>query len=131
MEKLSYTTFSFDSISYEETIKKLSNLKSSKVFQKTNIPVKIVKENIDIVSYFLFHNFNKSFSCSTVRTDVQYATVTLIHKKDGKTDKEHDRPIIILPILGTVYENLMYNQIYQYFHTVFSNTHSSQTQDIN
>ena len=58
-DKLSSPTFGFDFTSYEETVKEVNNLKSRKVSQKTDIPVKIVKEN-NIVSDFLYHNFNNS-----------------------------------------------------------------------
>ena len=47
MEKLGKPTFGFDFISYEETVTKFNNLKC-------------FKKNIDIVSYFLYHNFNNS-----------------------------------------------------------------------
>ena len=53
MEKLSNPTFGFDFTSYEETVKEANNSKIRKVSQKTDIPVIIIKENIDIVSYFL------------------------------------------------------------------------------
>ena len=120
MEKLGNPTFGFDFTSYEETVKEVNNLKIRKVSQKTDIPVRIIKENIDIVSYFLYHNFNNSLSCSTFPTAMKYAEVTPIHKKDDKTDKENYRPISILPNLSKVYERLMYNQIYPYFQTIFS-----------
>ena len=44
MEKLGNATFGFDFTSYEETAKKVNSLKIRKIFQKTDIPVKIVKE---------------------------------------------------------------------------------------
>ena len=48
---------------------------------------------------------------------MKYAEITPIHKKDDKTDKENYRPISTLPNLRKIYERLMYNQIYPYFHT--------------
>ena len=93
----------------------INNLNIRKISQKTDIPVIIIKENIDIVSYFLYHNFNDSLSCSTFPTCIKYAEVTPIHKKDDKTDKENYRPISILFNLSKVYERLMYNQIYPCF----------------
>ena len=118
MKKLGNPTFGFDFTSYEETVKEVNNLKSRKVSQKRDISVRIIKENMDIVSYFLYHNFNNSLSCSTFPTGMKYAKVT--HKKDDKTDKENYRPLSILPNLSKVYEKLMYNQIYPYFQTIFS-----------
>ena len=115
MEKLGNPTFGFNFTSYEETVKEVNNLQIRKVSQKTDIPVRIIKENIDIVSYFLYHSFNNSLSCSTFPTAMKYAEVTHIHKKDDKTDKENYRPISILPNLSKVYERLKYNRIYPYF----------------
>ena len=51
IEKLGNPTFGFDFTSYEEIVKEANNLKSRKLSQKTDIPVKIIKENIDIVFY--------------------------------------------------------------------------------
>ena len=118
MKNLGNFTFSFNSISHED--KELNKLKRKKVSQKTDIPIKIVKENVDIISHFLYHNFNNSLSCSTFPTGMKYADVTPIHKKDDKTDKTNYRPISILPNLSKVYERLMYNQISPYFDSVFS-----------
>ena len=47
----------FDFTLYEETVKELNNLKIRKVSQKADTPVRIIKENIDVVSYFFYHNF--------------------------------------------------------------------------
>ena len=120
MEKLGSPIFNSKFTSYEETEKKINNLKIKKASQKSNIPVKIIKENVDIISYFLCHNFNNSLSCATFPASMKYADVTPIHKKDDKTDKENYRPISILPNLTKVYERLMYNPIYPYFGTLFS-----------
>ena len=105
MEKLGNPTFGFDFTSHEETVKEVNNLKIRRVSPKTDIPVRIIKENIDTVSYFLCDNFNNSLSCSTFLTPMKYAEVTPIHKKDDKTDKENYRPISILPNLSKVYES--------------------------
>ena len=120
IEKLGKPKFDFNFTSYEETVEEVNNLKIRKVSQKTDIPVRIIKENIDIASYFLYHNFNSSLSCSNFPTSMKYAEVTPVHKKDDKTDKENYRPISILPNLSKVYERLMYNHIYPYFQTIFS-----------
>ena len=120
MEKLGNPSFSFEFTSNEEIVKEVNSLKIRKASQKVDIPIRIIKENIDIVSYFLYHNFNNLLSCSTFPAAMKYTEVTPIHKKDDKTDKENYRPISILPNLSKVYERLMYNQIYPYFQTIFS-----------
>ena len=120
MEKLGNPIFNFKLTSHEETEKEINNLKIKKVSQKSDVPVKIIKENVDIISYFLYHNFNNLLSCATFPTSMKYADVTPIHKKDDKTDKENYRPTSIFPKHSKVYERLMYHHIYPYFDTLFS-----------
>ena len=131
MEKLGNLTFSFNFTWYEERVKEVNNLKIRKVSQEIDISVRIIKENIDIVSYFLYHNFNKLLPCSTFPTGMKYAEVTPIHKKDNKTDKENYRPISILPNPSKVYERLKYNQRYLYCHTIFSKLQSGLQKGFN
>ena len=114
-------TLSFSFISYDDKVKELNKLKSKKASQKTDIPIKIVKENVDIISHFLYHNFNNSLSCSTFPTGMKYADVTPIYQKDDETDKTNYFPIIILPNLNKVCEGLMCNQIFLYFDLMGNN----------
>ena len=114
------STFSLKFILHDDIVKKLNKLKTKKASQKTEIPIEIVKENVDVISHFLHHNFNNSLSCSTFPTGMKYADVTPIHKKDDKTDKTNYRPISVLSNLSKVYERFMYNQISLYFDSVFS-----------
>ena len=119
IKNLGNFTFSFIFILHEDTVNELNKLKNKKASQKTDIP-KVVKENVDITSHFLYHDFNNSLSCCTFPTGMKYADVTPIHKKADKTDKTNCRPIRILPNLSKFYEILMYNQIFPYFDSVFS-----------
>ena len=88
MKNVSNITFSFNFISHDDVVKELNKLKSKKASQKTDIPIKIVKENVDIISYFLYHNYNNSLSCSTFPTAMKYVDVTPIHKKNDKLTKQ-------------------------------------------
>ena len=90
-----------------------------KTSQKSDISLNLIKNNVDIISYFLYHNFNNSLSCATFPVAMKYADVTPIHKKDEKNDKENYHTISILSNLSKVYERLMYNQIYPYFDKLF------------
>ena len=119
MKKLGNFTFGFNFISHGDTVKELNKLKSKKALQKTDVPIKIAKENVDIMSHFLYHNLNKLLSCSTFPTGIKYADVSSIHKKDNKTYKVNYCPISILPNLSKVYERLMYNKIFPYFDAAF------------
>ena len=73
--------------------------KSKKASQKTDISIKIVKKNVDIISHFLYHNFNDSLAGSTF-------LLTPIHKNDDKTIKVNYHTIGFLPNQSKVYKDL-------------------------
>ena len=52
--------FSFHLVTLEETLKEVALLSDKKASQASDIPVKIIKENGDLIAYFILHNF-KSF----------------------------------------------------------------------
>ena len=62
MKNVGNSTFSFNFISHGNIVKELNKLKSNKASQKTDISIKIVKKNVDIISHFMYHNFNNSLS---------------------------------------------------------------------
>ena len=72
MINLGKFTFNFNFISYDDNVRELNKLKSKKASQKTDIPIKIVIENVNIISHFLYHNFNNSLSCSTFPIGMKY-----------------------------------------------------------
>ena len=80
------------------------------------MPKKIIKQNKDLISYCLHHNFNNSLSlsCFTFPTAMKNADVKPIHKKDDKTDNGNYWPISFIPNLVKIYERIMYNQICPY-----------------
>ena len=107
-------TFAFEFVSLEGTIKEDNKLSIEKAFQTLDTPVKIIKENKDFISYFVYNNFNNALSSSQYPNGLKYAEVTPVFKKDDKSDKSNYWPISILPNLSKVYERIMHNQIYPY-----------------
>ena len=112
--------FSFRFVSLNETLDGVNKLNRKKAPQATDILVKIIKKNNDVVSFHVFHNFNNALSSCSIPTALKYAAVRPAFKKDDETDKETYRPISIIPNLSKVYERLMYHQMYPCFDQVFS-----------
>ena len=52
--------FSFNFETKNKTLAEIHNLDKKKACQESDIPVKIIKDNIDIFSEFILHNFNNS-----------------------------------------------------------------------
>ena len=53
-------SFSFKFIDRKKLFNELQKLKSKKVCQGSDIPVEIMKENINIIANFIYNNFNNS-----------------------------------------------------------------------
>ena len=120
MTSMDSPKFSFRFVSLNETLNRVNKLNCKKASQATDIPVKIIKENKDVISFYVFHNFNNALSGCSFPTALKYADVRPAFKKDDKTDKENYRPISILPNLSKVYERLMYDQMCHFFDQIFS-----------
>ena len=57
MKRIGCPSFAFEFVSLEETNKEVNKLSVKKAFQTLDIPVKIIKENEDLISYFTYNNF--------------------------------------------------------------------------
>ena len=57
-------SFSFSFVIKETILNELCKLNPKKACQESDIPVKIIKEKLDIVSNFVYKNFNNSLFSS-------------------------------------------------------------------
>ena len=74
--------FSFRFVSLNETLDGVNKLNLKKASQATDIPVKTIKENKDVASFYAFHNFNNALSSCSFSTTLKYADVRPAFKKD-------------------------------------------------
>ena len=102
MREKSLPKFSFHTVTLEETLKEVALPRDKKASRASDIPVKIIKENWDLIAYFILHNFNNAWSCSEYPTSLKYADITPVFKKDDKNGKTNYRPISILPNLSKI-----------------------------
>ena len=64
-------------------------VQASKTAQYTDIPTKIIKENLDLVLGFIFSNFNDCIAQSVCPTTLKLVDFSLIRKKHSKNSKEN------------------------------------------
>ena len=95
MKEKDQPKFSFHFVTLEETLKEVAK----KASQSSDGPIKIIKENRDLIAYFLSHKFNNALSSSEYSADLKQPDITQILKKDDKADKTNYRPISTLPNL--------------------------------
>ena len=112
--------FSFEEIDLASIEKEFHNLKMNKASQSSDIPTKIIKENVDISAEYLWRNINSSIKSSTFPSCIKLADVTPLHKKGKKDKKGNYRPISILLTLSKCFEKCMFSQISACFDEIFS-----------
>ena len=87
---------------------------NKKACQENDTPVKIIKDNIDIFSEFIFHNCNNALFDATFPSELKNADVILVFKKKDRNNVKNYRPVSILPNLSRMYERCLYDQMYKY-----------------
>ena len=107
IKKLMETKCNKFSFKYEESKKFLTEIQKLNfriASQQSDIPVEILKENNDIFSYILHHNFNNSLFSNKFPKYLKKADATPIFKKDEKFLKINFRPVSILPNILKIYD---------------------------
>ena len=76
--------FSFSFVTKEIILNELCKLNPKKAYQESDIPVKIIKENLDIVSNFVYNNFNNFLFSSNFPSYLKNATISPIFKQKDR-----------------------------------------------
>ena len=108
-------TINFPFVEHDEIMKEINNLKTNKATQNTDIPAKLIKENLDIFADFIFESLNDCIAKSLFPSSLKDAIITPVHKKGTKTSKYHYRPVSILLNISKIYECFIFKQMSQYF----------------
>ena len=82
-------TFRFSNVNIEEIKKDILKLDKNKASLHSDIPIKIIKENLDIFTDFLCTNINSSFKSSSFLSCLKMTDVTPLNKKGTKGLKEN------------------------------------------
>ena len=80
--------FSFIFETKNKIFAEIHNLENKKACQESDIPVKIIKDNIDIFSEFIYHNFNNSIFDATFPSELKNADVIPVFKKKDRNNVE-------------------------------------------
>ena len=91
--KSTNSSFSFQTVTKENTAKLITNLDNKKAVQSSDIPTKLVKEFGCLFSSFIAANVNKSINEGTYVDAFNKAEIRPLYKKDGRTKKSNYRPI--------------------------------------
>ena len=113
-------------MSLTETAKELKSLNTNKTFYSSDIPTKILKQNIDFFSFFILSYVNKLISSSTFPSILKLSDITSVYEKVSQYEKSNYQPISILPNLLKIFENFLYDQISSFLKIGFQNGFNRQ-----
>ena len=114
------SSFNFACIDKNTFLKGIGSLNRTKASQVTDIPVKILKENADYFAELTCILFNESISSSKFPSSFECANITPIFKDQSINHKNNYRLVSILPVVSTIFEKLMNNQLSTYFEKILS-----------
>ena len=79
---------------------------------RTDIPTKILKENVDIFSDFLFAYYNASVvKSSKFPCILTLADIIPVFKKGDKECENNYRPVSVLPNTSKIFERIIFRQV--------------------
>ena len=87
--------FYFNRVNNTQIERGILELNTKKSAGHDNIPSKVIKDSLTVITPPLTNLFNNSVAENLFPTDLKYANVAPLHKKDDNTRKENYRPISI------------------------------------
>ena len=96
------------------------SLDNSKAASIDDIPVRIIKENIDLFANKLHIDVNNSLNTSIFPNNLKLASISPTHKSGSRLDISNYRPVSILSPISKIFEKVMYYQINKFMSDKFS-----------
>lgn len=90
------------------------SLKNNNSVGEDNIPVKIVKNSIALISDILANIFNNMIEVGVYPSQLKIAKIIPIHKKGDPKEFGNYRPLALLPNFAKIFEKLIYTRLYKY-----------------
>ena len=109
-------SFQFNNISLQDIIKIIDNLKSKTSYGFDGISNKLLKYVKDELAEPLLLIINQSLTQGQFPNKLKLAKVTPVYKKDNVHQFDNYRPVSVLSSVSKVFEKVIFNQIYKYFH---------------
>ena len=83
-EKAKNSVFSFYEVDKDKIKKEINRLNKNKASQKSDIPIKIIHDNVDIFADFIAESFKGAIKTSNFSNYLKLADITPLHKKGEK-----------------------------------------------
>jgi len=107
----SFNEFNFLLSTETEVLNIIREMNNKRSVSCDNIPIIIIKNNLDIFPIVLSNLFNKIITEKYYPIDLKTSKVIPVHKKGCKLTVSNYRPISIPPTFAKIFEKMLYNRI--------------------
>ena len=112
--------FQFSTCNLENIEKKITEINIHKPTTYNHIPAKMLVSVKNTSSRYIHYFYNVAIKEGIFPNSLKLADLTPAHKKQEKTNKENYRPISILSTPSKIFENIMYEDMYNYMNNKLS-----------
>ena len=112
--KQSEETFKIHDVDSDKVLKLLKNLKTTKACGLDNIPNRLLKVAAPFIYLHLASLFNLSIKVGIFPAELKKAKISPIFKSGERDISDNYRSISVLTSIATVFERLIYDQLYAY-----------------
>ena len=112
-------SFNFETIKRDDVLKKIKSLDISKTSQNGDVPIKIIKENVELFTNFIHSALNEAIQSENFPSCLKWADVTPIFKKGLRSQVDNYRLVSILPNVSTLFERPLFEQMSLFFDQIF------------
>ena len=110
-ERVKGNKFRFSNLNQDDLIREINKLNPTKANMSNNIPVKNLKDNIDISGNVLLKIINNDITNSHFPDKLKLAEISPLQKDSDVMNKTKYGPISILPSISKIYERIMQSQL--------------------
>ena len=103
------TRFKFKPVTADQIQQTISKLLNSKATGIHNIPNKVLKASMNIISPSLCVIFTTAIRSNQFTDDLKIAKIAAIFKAGERDDLNNYRPVSVLPTIARVFEKLIYS----------------------
>ena len=104
-------------IQHDNIIKIIRDLNPAKAHGYDGISIRMIKMCAVSIVVPLMIIFNKAIATSVYPDILKRGSVVPVHKKGSKNLVKKYRPISLLPIFGKIFENIIYNVLFEHLKT--------------
>ena len=107
----------FSPVDKNTLLKETKGFSANKAVKNTDIPVTVLKENVNFFVKELTLQFNEGIRSSKFAESFKLSNITPAFKQGSRNLKDNYRPII-LPIISKIFEKLLCKQLSNHFDNI-------------